>query len=249
MHPILFKMGFVTVYTYGAMVATAFLISTFLLSFRFKEIGLRAEVAFDLAVQLLVFGIVGARLLHVFLNINYYLANLKEIFMLQHGGLAWQGGFFFAFIGGILFMKRHHLKIGATCDIVIPYVVLGQSIGRIGCYLNGCCYGKPTELAFGVIFPGRMKPVHPTELYLSFFLIIIFLLLKKIEEKKSFDWQIFSLYLIFYSVVRFSIDFLRGDLQAVLFGLTTSQLIGIGIFLSGLCLYIISDKRHKKRLR
>ncbi len=239
MHPILFKVGFVTIYSYGFMVAVAFLVVAFFLSHKFKEIGLRGDLAFDLAIYLLVFGIIGARLLHVFLNLDYYLNNLKEIFMLWHGGLAWQGGLFFAFLGGIFFMKRNNLKLGATCDIIVPYVALGQAIGRIGCFLNGCCFGAQTDFALGMVFPGRINPIHPTQLYTCFFLTAIFIILKKMEKKKTFDWQIFSLYLILYSIMRFNIDFIRGDLQAAFFGLTVSQVISIGLFLTGLSLYLM----------
>ncbi|MFH1857185.1 MAG: prolipoprotein diacylglyceryl transferase [Candidatus Omnitrophota bacterium] len=237
MYPILFKIGFFTVYTYGFMIAVAFLVCSFLLSKEFKRIGIKEDLAVDLSVYLLIFGIIGARFLHVLLNAGYYFYDVKEIFMLQHGGLAWQGGVILAFIAGLFFMKKQNLIMGATCDAVVPYVALGQSIGRIGCYLNGCCYGKATDSFFGVIFPGMTQQVHPTELYLSFFLLIVFVILKKKEEKKVFNWQIFSLYLILYAVVRFSIDFLRGDLHPVFFGLSVSQFICAVLFLAGIIIY------------
>lgn len=245
MHPILFKCHFITIYTYGFMVAAAFLICARLLSARFKEIGLDGNLAFDLAVYLLIFGVIGARLLHVLLNAGYYFSNVKEIFMLQHGGLAIHGGFLSAFLAAIFFMKKHRLDAAKICDVIIPYVALGESIGRLGCYLNGCCYGKPTDFFTAVTFPASSQPVHPTQLYSTFFLLMIFVILKIKEKKKNFDWQIVSLYLILYPVMRFSIDFLRGDIKMVFLGLTTSQLISIGLFLAGISLYSAKCRRHR----
>lgn len=200
-------------------------------------------MAFDLAVYLLIFGIIGARLLHVLLNAKWYFGDIKEIFMLQHGGLAWQGGFISAFFCGLFFMKKHRLDAARICDLIIPYVALGQSIGRIGCYLNGCCYGKATNFFTATTFPSTTGTVHPTQLYLSFLLLIIFVVLKIKEKRKNFEWQIFSLYLILYSIVRLTIDFLRGDLQAVFLGLTISQLISIGLFVTGVTLYFVKSQR------
>lgn len=244
MHPMLFKFNFITIYTYGFMVAAAFLICARLLSARFKEIGLDGNLAFDMAVYLLISGIIGARLLHVLLNAGYYFGDVKEIFMLQHGGLAIQGGFISAFLAAIFFIKKHRLDAGKICDVLIPYTALGEAIGRFGCYFNGCCYGRPTNFWTAVTFPCVAEPVHPTQLYSTFFLLMIFVVLKIKEKKKNFDWQIVSVYLILYPVMRFSIDFLRGDLQIVFLGLTTSQLISIGLFLTGTILY--SAKAQKK---
>lgn len=245
MHPILFKFHFITIYTYGFMVAVAFLICARLLSARFKETGLDENLAFDLAVYILIFGIIGARLLHVLLNAGYYFGDVKEIFMLQRGGLAIQGGFISAFLAAIVFIKKHRLDAAKICDIIIPYAALGESIGRLGCYFNGCCYGRPTDFWTAVTFPCVAERVHPTQLYSAFFLLMIFVILKIKEKKKNFDWQIVSLYLILYPVMRASIDFLRGDLEPIFLGLTTSQLISIGLFLSGLILYFVKSRRHK----
>lgn len=238
MHPIIFKIGFVTIYSYGFFAAVSFLTVVFLLSLEFKKAGLKKDLAVDLCFYLLVSGIIGARFLHVVLNADYYLDNLKEIFMLQHGGLAWQGGFGAACAAGFFFLKRNHLNIGQICDIVIPYAVLGQAIGRIGCYFNGCCYGKETNFVLGVILPGMKETAHPAQLYSSFLLVLLFLILKNIERKKYFDWQVFFSYLMLYSVMRFSLDFLRGDLPVSFLGLTVSQVISVISFFIGVFFYL-----------
>jgi prolipoprotein diacylglyceryl transferase len=151
--------------------------------------------------------------------------------MVNQGGLAFQGGLLAGIITAWVYIKRNKMPLWKTADIIILYLPLAQSIGRIGCFLNGCCYGTPTFSPIGISLPGHILPLHPIQLYLSIFLLLTFLVLRKIYKKKIFDGIVFFSYIIIYSAGRFLLDFLRGDLSIIFVGLRTSQLISVIIFL------------------
>ncbi|MEA3306120.1 MAG: prolipoprotein diacylglyceryl transferase, partial [Candidatus Omnitrophota bacterium] len=180
MHPILFEFGKLRIYSYGVMVALGFLIALYFAAREAKRAGIAPEKMFDIGLQAILFGIISARALHVFVNLSYYAASPLDIIMINKGGLAFHGGLF----GGILavwyYIKRNKMNLWKTADVIIPYVALGQSIGRIGCLLNGCCYGTPTQLPIGISFPGRLLPLHPTQVYSSVFLFLMFIVLKRL---------------------------------------------------------------------
>ena len=225
MHPILFKFGPITIYSYGVMVALAFLLSTHLMirGLR-KNPVISSNELIDLLLYGLIFGILGARLLHVLLNLDFYIKDPLQIIFLNRGGLAFHGGIISAIAVSICFLKRRNLAIWRVGDFIVPYIALGHSIGRIGCYLNGCCYGKGN---------------YPLQLYSALGLFIIYVVLKNLYRRKHFDGQIFAGYLILYSLFRFFMDFARGDIFPVFLGLTVSQLISIAVFISGIIILLV----------
>ena len=232
MHPVLAKFGPLTVYSYGAMVAFGFGLAALLIYKRAPRFGLDKDRMLDAAVIILIAGIIGARLLYVFLNINYYAAYPLELFNLSKGGLVWYGGFLTAFITLIWYAKRKRLNFWNVADLIAPYIALAQGFGRIGCFLNGCCYGieVPPNFPLCVVFPGERIARIPTELYSSLALFIIFLILLAWQERRRFAGEIFLGYLLLYSVKRFLIEFLRGDNPRFFYGLTLSQVISIAVF-------------------
>lgn len=236
MHPILFQVGNFKIYSYGAMVASGFLIAVYLASREARRSGIAAQKIFDLGLCALILGIIGARALHVLLDFEYYAVHPLEIILINKGGLAFHGGLATGIIGAWVFIKRNGMPLWKTADIFIPYVALGQAIGRTGCLLNGCCYGRPTISSIGIHLPGHIFPVHPTQLYSSVFLLLMFLALRGIYKKRIFDGAVFISYLVIFSIGRFFIDFYRGDLRTVLFGLKTSQLISIAVILISIVL-------------
>ncbi len=252
MHPILFKIGPVVIYSYGVMIAVAFLSSMYLISRSAQKAGISIENIADLGLALLISGIVGARLLYVLTEIEYYRANPLEIVMIWKGGLVFYGGFIAAFVCGWVVLKRNKMPVLKTCDHIIPYLALGQAIGRIGCFLNGCCFGKPTNLPWGMIFPkgsiaGDIYPaihIHPTQLYSVYTNFLIFAILLLFGNWKKFDGQILYLYFILYSVSRFLIEFLRADNPQILLGLTISQVICVVLFLVGIVMCAKGFIRH-----
>ncbi|MCX5680566.1 MAG: prolipoprotein diacylglyceryl transferase [Candidatus Omnitrophica bacterium] len=216
MHPILLKLGPLTVYSYGAFVALGLAVAAFLIYLRAVNFGINKDDSLDLVVLMLVAGIAGARLLYVLLNIGYYRANPSELIDLSKGGLVWYGGFFSALGASIVYIKQKKMGFWNTMDLVTPYIALGQAFGRVGCFLNGCCYG----------FNGI-----PVQLYSSFLLVIIFILLRSWQDRRRFKGEIALGYCILYSLKRFGVEFLRGDNPRVFLGLTISQVISLVVII------------------
>jgi len=219
-HPVLFKIGPYSVYSYGAMLALAFLVCSFLAKRRAASIGMDGEKILDLTVLLIMSGVIGGRIMFVVLDLEYFKTRPLDIFKLWEGGLVWYGGLILAVISGAVFLRIYKMPILKTADLMMPYVALGQAIGRIGCFLNGCCYGK--------------TPALPTQLFESAAMLIVYLILRR---RVPSNGRTFFLYLILYSVFRFSIEFIRGDNMLVIMGLTFSQFISIIIFTAAAILW------------
>lgn len=222
MYPVLFRIGPIQIYSYGVMLALGFLVATFLARRRANSIGMDGDAIVDICVFLIVFGLLGARLLYIILNLDYYKSVPLEAVMIWKGGLVWYGGLISAILASVWFLRKKRLPIVKTADLLMPYVALGQAIGRIGCFLNGCCYGKPTSSVLGVSFNPAQGTVHPTQLYESAATFFIYLILRR---RKPGDGKTILLYLLFYSAFRFFNEFLRGDNPQVFIGLTVSQII------------------------
>ncbi|MDP8211827.1 MAG: prolipoprotein diacylglyceryl transferase [Candidatus Zapsychrus exili] len=164
--------------------------------------------------------------------------------MIHHGGLAWQGSLVFGVFGGIWFIKRKGLSILKVLDLTAPYIALGQAIGRIGCFLNGCCYGKLSNV--GIYYPVHQETLIPTQLYSSLGLFLIFLILKFYKKYSSRDGEVFVLYLIFALTFRFFIEFLRADHYEFLFGLSIYQLVCLSLFLISTYVYTLIKNKSRK---
>ena len=246
MHPILFKLGPLTIYSYGVMVACAFGVTALLIRYRSPEFGIPRPQAMDLVIWVLVGGILGARALYILVNPYHFLSRPVEIFMLHHGGLIFFGGLGGGLIGAVLFIRKEGLSFADTSDLIASYIALGQAIGRIGCLLNGCCYGRPTNLPFGILFPGEKAPLHPTQIYESLACLAIFIFLLSLQAKRPFKLSIFLLYLILYSVFRFFNEYFRGDNLQAFLGLTLGQIIYLLLFFVGVVVYIKRLRRAQK---
>jgi len=244
MCPVLFKIGPIEIHSYGAALAFAFLTVAFLVRRRAFALGENGDNILDLCVWLIVSGLIGGRLLFVLLNFEYYRENPLDTLKLWQGGLVWYGGLIAALLAAAIFLSAKKMPILKTFDLMAPYAALGQSIGRIGCFLNGCCYGKAASAKFGVIFNTAQGPVYPTQLYESAAMFAVFLMLRK---RSPAGGRTFFLYLILYSSVRFAIEFLRGDNPVVILHFTMSQLISIVIFIISCVLIQISNIKNQNR--
>ena len=234
MHPILFKLGPINIYSYGLMVAVGFGLSVIMIYARAPRFGLERDIIVDYFIMLLISGVAGARALYVLLDIRYYMANPLEIINLSKGGLVWYGGFIAALLTSLWFVRARKLEFWSAVDFVAPYVALGQAFGRIGCFLNGCCYGiaAPHNFPFG--------ERHPTQIYSAVLLFIIFIALILWQDRRRFAGEIFLGYCMLYSCKRFFIEFLRGDNPRIFFTLTMSQVISLAVFL--IALYIFKTR-------
>ena len=228
MHPIICTIGPFTLYSYGLMLVVAFIAGTFLASRQAKKENINPNIIFNLAFIAFLSGIIGARAFYIIENLNYYLRNPIEIIMLQHGGLSWFGGLISGLFAAIFYLKTKKLPIYKILDLIVPFVALAQAIGRVGCLLNGCCFGKVSR--FGLYFKVHQAVLIPTQLYSSLALLLIFLILRFFQDRPHKEGQIFFLYLFLYSMKRFVIEFWRADNPVIFLGLTLFQILSILIF-------------------
>lgn len=215
MHPIICSIGPFTVYSYGLMLALAFLIASYLTGRQAEKENIGREIIFNALFLAFICGIAGARLLYAAQNFNLYRDSPLEIIMLQHGGLSWLGGLISGSLCAVVYLKRKKIPVYKALDLAAPFAALGQAIGRIGCFLNGCCYGKDDI---------------PVQLYSAVVLIFIFIILRIFQDRPHKEGEVFFNYLLLYSLKRFFIEFLRGDNQVIFSGLSLFQITSLGLF-------------------
>jgi phosphatidylglycerol---prolipoprotein diacylglyceryl transferase len=236
MLPEICTIGPFTIYSYGLMMVLAFFTASSLCCLQAKKEGRDSEQIFNLLFQVFIFGIIGCRVFYVLDNFSFYLHNPLEIIMLQHGGMAWFGGLIFGSLRAILFIRKHKMEMLLTLDLIAPFIALGQAIGRIGCLLNGCCYGRESQ--FGFYFKVFDKVLIPTQLYSSLLLLMIFAILRWKQERRHLAGEIFCSYLFLYSLKRFFIEFLRNDSPRIFYGLTLFQILCLLLFCITLAIFV-----------
>ncbi len=228
MHPILVKIGPIQLYTYGALLATAFMAAIYVAMRSAEREGIKSEFVADMGILIILSSIVGARLFYiVFYDLQNTLENPRDLFRLQQTGLVFYGGLIFAAGAGVAFCRRRKVSVPVLMDVAAPSIALGQAIGRIGCFMSGCCYGSPTLVAWGVTFPHLDHARHPTQIYESLATFAIFLALIFFRKRKTRVGQVMWLYVVMYATARFALEFVRGDNLPVAFGLTISQVISL----------------------
>jgi phosphatidylglycerol---prolipoprotein diacylglyceryl transferase len=232
MHPVICTLGPVTIYSYGLMVALAFLVCVSLARQHARRVGIDPEVIINACFLGLAFGIAGARFLYVIEHWAQYRNHPWEVLMLQHGGLSFFGGLLAGVAAALVYLRRRKQSLYRIFDLLAPYIALGHAIGRIGCFFNGCCFGKVS--VWGVYFPVLESTRIPTQLISSAALIGIYLVLRILQERfKSLPaGTVFYVYLALYAGKRFGIEFLRDDNYPFFAGLTFFQVFSAaaGIF-------------------
>ncbi|MBF0545776.1 MAG: prolipoprotein diacylglyceryl transferase [Candidatus Riflebacteria bacterium] len=179
-------------------------------------LGFSIDEIIDIALWFLFSAIFGARLLYIVLYPSEF-TDIKSMFMLTSGGLVFFGGFLATMTAVIVWAKIKKRRLRDLGDLIAPCLALGHSIGRIGCFLNGCCYGTRTTICLGMVFPNLNDNIHrhPTQLYESFFLFIICLIsLWNIKLRKKGiipDGSVWGIYVLSYSIFRFFVEFIRDD--------------------------------------
>jgi phosphatidylglycerol:prolipoprotein diacylglycerol transferase len=246
-HPIAFQAGPFTVTWYGVMVALAFLAGLWTASRRGLREGFPAEKILDLGPWLIVGAILGARTLYVISYWNEQFAGqpISEIFKVWRGGLVYYGGLIGATLAGLLYARLKKLPLWKLADVVAPSIALGYVFGRIGCLMNGCCYGRECHLPWAITFPPASHaapagiPLHPTQIYDSFLNLGFYALLVWLYRRKKFDGQIFATYLVGYALLRSFVEFFRGDYPVHYLGgwATPAQVVSLGILVAGMILF------------
>ncbi|HXX71851.1 MAG TPA: prolipoprotein diacylglyceryl transferase [Candidatus Acidoferrum sp.] len=252
MHPILFHLGSIPIYTYGVLVAGGFLLGLWYGTRRASQVGLSPEFIWNLGVYAILIGLVCSKLWLLVSEWDYYAANPGQIFSVatfQSAG-TFYGGILGAMVWVIVYSRMRKAPLLAVFDVAAAPVALGHSIGRIGCFVAGCCYGKPTSLPWGVTFTDPTAAriagtplnvaLHPTQLYEAAAEFLNFLLLVWLGARQKFPGQIAGAFFMLYGVERAGIEFLRGDPgRTLLFHDTVSlmQLVSVGWVVVGAFLW------------
>ena len=237
-YPELFKVGPFTVYTYGVLLAASYLLGLRLAMWRAKKWGLDPNRVLDLGIYIIIAALVGAKLLLLVVDFDQF-KDPRELLNLARLGGVFYGGLLLAVIVAFWYIARHRMPFWTTCDVFAPGIALGHVTGRLGCLAAGCCYGKPTDVPWAIVFTNPLAatnvgtplgiPLHPTQLYeAGAALVIVTLLLVTERRGRPFAGRTFWLYMFLYAVSRYVIEMYRGDPRGTVFGIfSTSQFISI----------------------
>jgi phosphatidylglycerol:prolipoprotein diacylglycerol transferase len=263
MYPELFHLGKFPINTYGVFLAVAFLCAILIAVKLAARDGLPREKIYDLSLWMLLASLVGSKILMLFTEPEYRDNPMQWLSLdfLRSGGVFY-GGLIGAVLMGYFLMKRYKLPWWKTADACAPGIAIGNFFGRQGCFAAGCCWGKPTTLPWGVKFTELGHEItgvptntylHPTQLYESFAMLIVFGLLLWLHKRKLFDGQVILVYALLYSAIRFAIEFVRDDPRGDILGLTTltglstSQMISLIVGLSAAVLLFVRWRRANVR--
>lgn len=249
MKPILFKVFGINVYGYGTMIAIGICAALIVLSYKAKGQGYNEDNISNMAIVSIIAGILGGKILYIITEIKDIINDASIIKDIGSGFVIY-GAILGGALGIFFYSKKKHWNVLQIFDITAPGVALAQGFGRIGCFLAGCCYGKETTLPIGVEFKNSFfAPAgvlrHPTQLYSSAFDFLLAFFLLWYSRKKRKDGKTFSLYIIFYSIGRFLIEFLRDDPRGNIGIFSTSQFISIFTLIFGIIIYNIYMFKNK----
>ena len=220
--PILFHLGSFNIYTYGIIIVVAILTALFFILKKAKKEGIKEEHIYNLVLSITIGSLVLGRLFYFFANISEF-SSFMDVFAIWRGGFFGIGTLIGGLLGALIYTKKAKLDFAQVMDLIVPYVALAFAIGRIGCFLRGCCFGTPTSLPWGIIYSEKSLvaeaglagvPLHPTQLYLVLSNLVIFLILLKINKlsklkKPLFKGTPFLLFLFLFSLQRILVDFVR----------------------------------------
>jgi phosphatidylglycerol:prolipoprotein diacylglycerol transferase len=238
MYPRLLELGPITVYTYGVLLAAAYLLGLKLAMVRAKSRGLDEARVLDLGIYIIISALIGAKLLLFVTDFQTFKNDPRELLTLARSGGVFYGGLILAVVVALWYIRRVGLPLWTTCDMFAPGIALGHVIGRFGCLFAGCCYGKPTTEPWGITFTDQFArdnvgtplgvPLHPTQLYEAGaeLLILVFLLTTE-RRGRPFAGRTFWLYMLLYALSRYVIEIFRGDERGTVGIFSTSQFISV----------------------
>jgi phosphatidylglycerol---prolipoprotein diacylglyceryl transferase len=248
-HPEFIRLGPLDIHTYGVLVAIGFIVGLAVAAGRARCEGIDAEKVSDLGVWLIVSGMLGGKLFHIifFWNDFVYGWRVDGLRSLREG-FVFYGGFVAASLTAVAYTHVKRLPFAKIADIFAPSVALGHAFGRMGCFFNGCCYGKRCNLPWAVRFPRPHVmagiPLHPTEIYEALGNLAIFAGLSLFYRHKSYDGQVWWLYVLSYGVLRFAVEFFRGDYTTYYFGfLTLGHLVAVTMIMVAAVALILGLRR------
>jgi len=262
MHPILVKLGPLTIHSYGFFMALGVGFGLWFLYRQGKKQALDAPRLLDAAFYIMIVSLLGAKLILLIGDSSYYFHNPRELFWVARSGGVFQGGLAFGVAFALWFFHRRRMPTWKIADIAAPALALGHGFGRIGCFMAGCCYGKECRLPWGVTFHSDYaskltgiplnQMLHPVQIYESVLNFLNFIVLALVLRKKTFDGHVFPVYIINYSIIRYFTELFRGDHpeRAYLFK-TSSPLLTVSYpqffcvlgLAAGIVLYMVFKKR------
>src|SRR6476659_9427447 len=267
MHPVLFEwriptlpiigaVGPITIYTYGVLLAAAYLGGLQLAMIRGRKQGLDQTRVLDLGIYIIISALIGAKLLLLVTDFRSFADNPRALLDLLRSGGVFYGGLIVAVIVALWYIRRIGLPLWTTCDVFAPGIALGHVVGRFGCFFAGCCYGKPTTLPWAITFTSPFAaanvgtplnvPLHPTQLYeAGAELLILGVLLWTERKGRPFAGRTFWLYMLLYAVSRFIIEFYRGDDRGIILGWSTSQFISLILAPLSVLMLIVLARRSR----
>jgi len=254
MFPDLFSIGPFTLHTYGLFVATGFLVGLMVTIKIGKTEGIPPQQTMDIGFLMILAAIVGSRIMYVLMNLSYYIERPMDILKIWQGGLVFSGGIICVVVTVIWYTRKHHLSFWKMADMWAPAMAIGQGVGRIGCFMAGCCYGKPTGSTWGVVFTNPHSlaplniPLHPTQLYSAANGFIIFFILLLLYPRRTFDGQVFLWLLVLHSTARLFVERFMGDDRGVLLstGMSITQLVTLFVLIAAIITLIIFKRRQAK---
>lgn len=261
MYPELFRIGPLVINSYGLMLALAFIVGIFLALKKAEKRGIDNNTIINLAFIVMVSAIVGSRLFYVLFHLEEFKGRWLYTFLpiqpdgsIGLGGLIFLGGFLGAILSGAIYIHKKSLSFWKVVDSVAPSLALGLFFGRIGCFLNGCCFGKACSLPWAVTFPPNSAAghqmagvaIHPTQLYSSAYGLLIFIILMLLDRKNHYDGFLFAIFLLIYGVSRFIVDFFRfyESQMFLIDGIGFNQILSFLLVISGIILLLIKKKEN-----
>src|SRR5438067_5249824 len=247
--------GTLTIYTYGVLLAAAYLLGLQLALVRAKKRKLDPTRVMDLGIYIIISALVGAKLLLLVTDYQTFRSNPAELFNLVREGGVFYGGLITAVAVALFYIRRAGLPLWTTCDAFAPGIALGHVIGRFGCFFAGCCYGKPTTVPWAITFTDPFAaanvgtplntPLHPTQLYEAGAEFAILMILLATERKgRPFPGRTFWLYLLLYAISRFIIEIYRGDPRGSVGIFSTSQFISIVLAPLAIAMLVRLARQH-----
>ena len=238
MHPELFSLGPITIYSYGVLLAASYLLGLWLAMRRAKRWGLDPSRVLDLGIYIIIAALIGAKLLLLVVDFDQFSGSPADLLSLGRSGGVFYGGLILAVIVAFWYIVRHHLPFWTTCDVFAPGIALGHVTGRLGCLAAGCCYGKPADVPWAITFTSPLAaanvgtplgiPLHPTQIYeAGAELLILAFLLATERRGRPFAGRTFWAYMLLYAISRFIVEIYRGDPRGQILGVSTSQFISL----------------------